>query len=221
MTRATRANIGHIASSPTKGSQVFPPAAGGPGCFAGMSVVLVVADRAMAAGLRRVLMAGGAVLRGEVSNGSSHKSMSLDVAGVTHALVNRDLLDPLSQRSTEEAWTDQSRKVALRAVADMQAQGVECLFRDFPVEYLTGKNVSPALYRLPYTKSMGLKYEAGSPLGVHRKAGAVGVRTGDLRNGAPQARDGALTRVLNAGLGVFNAIQLLSPKRLRSRAVVS
>ena len=192
---ATRAKI---ASSPTK-SLVFPTT--GSGCFAGMCVVLVVADKTMAAGLRRVLIAGGAVLRGEVSNGSV-KAPSID--GATHALVNRDLLDPGNQRSTEEAWTEASRKVALRAVADMQAKGVECLYRDFPVEYLTGKNVSPALFRL----DAGPLARNGSPSGVHRKA-------------VPQARSGALTRVLNAGMGVFNAIQLLSPKRLRSRAVLS
>jgi len=183
--RATRATN---TSSPTK-TLVFPTsgAAPGAGCFAGMCVVLLVADKQMAAGMQRVLLAGGAVIRGEVSNGTV-KAPSLD--GATHAMVNRDLLVAGSHRSTEEGWTEQSRRVAQRVLADLQAKGVECLYRDFPVEFLTGKNVLPSLFRL--------------------EAPAAA---------APLARNnGALSRVFNAGIA---AIQLLSPKRLRNRAVVS
>ena len=143
--RATRSG----GSGSPKGARSFAltgnPAACTSGCFAGMSVVLIVADKNMAAGLRRCLQAGGASLRGEVSN-VSPKALALN--GATHAFVSRDLLSPEHKRECEEGWTEQGRKAALRVLAELQSRGVECMYRDYPVEMLTSKDVSPDQFRI-------------------------------------------------------------------------
>jgi ribosomal protein S18 acetylase RimI-like enzyme len=102
------------------------PASTTSGCFNGITAILIISEEKKEC-FRRVLEAGSATL----NNKSFGKTV--EPAAVTHAFVSRDLFSDDS-----EAWSEQSRRAALKQLESLQDNGVPCFYDNLIVDFLLG-----------------------------------------------------------------------------------